>query len=84
MRRMVGDPPAAVAGSSSRPVPLAPNATFYGIDRDLTCVHMSALNMLMRNADSVSVHGNTLSMETFGGYVTRRTAASCWYILHVR
>ncbi len=53
--------------------PLAPNATFTGIDRDLTCVHMTALNMLVRNADAYIVHGNTLSMETFGGYITRRS-----------
>jgi hypothetical protein len=53
--------------------PLAPNATFYGTDRDLTCVHMTALNMLMRNANAVIVHGNTLSLECFGGYVTRST-----------
>jgi N-6 DNA Methylase len=55
-------------------MPLAPNACFYGIDRDLTCVHMATLNMLVRNANSVIVHGNTLSMETFGGYRTHRTA----------
>lgn len=54
--------------------PLAPKAHFTGIDRDLTCVHMTALNMLVRNADAVVVHGNTLSLETFGGYQTRRTA----------
>jgi hypothetical protein len=53
--------------------PRAPKATFTGIDRDLTCVHMTALNMLVRNADACIVHGNTLSMETFGGYVTRRS-----------
>ncbi len=54
--------------------PLAPNATFYGTDRDLTCVHMTALNMLVRNANAFIVHGNTLSMECFGGYATRSTA----------
>ena len=53
--------------------PLAPKARFTGIDRDRTCVHMTALNMLVRNADAVIVHGNTLSMESFGGYLTRRT-----------
>jgi N-6 DNA Methylase len=53
--------------------PIAPNATFYGTDRDLTCVHMTAMNMLMRNANAVIVHGNTLSLECFGGYVTRST-----------
>ena len=53
--------------------PRAPKATFTGIDRDLTCVHMTALNMLVRNADAYVVHGNTLSLETFGGYATRRS-----------
>ncbi len=53
--------------------PIAPKAHFTGIDRDLTCVHMTALNMLVRNADATIVHGNTLSLETFGGYQTRRT-----------
>lgn len=55
-------------------MPLAPNATFYGTDRDLTCVNMTALNMLTRNANAYVIHGNTLSMECFGGYVTRSTA----------
>ncbi len=55
-------------------MPLAPNATFYGTDRDLTCVHMTALNLLMRNANAYIVHGNTLSLECFSGYVTRSTA----------
>lgn len=54
-------------------MPLAPNATFYGTDRDLTCVNMTALNMLTRNANAYVIHGNTLSMECFGGYVTRST-----------
>ncbi len=55
-------------------MPLAPNATFYGTDRDLTCVNMTALNMLTRNANAYVIYGNTLSMECFGGYVTRSTA----------
>lgn len=55
-------------------MPLAPNATFYGTSRDLTCVNMTALNMLTRNANAFVVHANTLSMECFGGYVTRSTA----------
>jgi N-6 DNA Methylase len=54
--------------------PACGSGRFYGIDRDLTCVHMTALNMLVRNANSVIVHGNTPSMETFGGYRAHRTA----------
>ena len=53
--------------------PLAPNATLYGIDRDLTCVHMTVLNMLVRNANAVIIHGNTLSLETFIGYAVRHS-----------
>ncbi len=29
--------------------------------------------MLVRNADAVIVHGNTLSLENFGGYQPRRS-----------
>ncbi len=54
-------------------MPLAPNATFYGTDRDYTCVKMTVLNMLMRRADAYIVHGNTLSMEAWGGYATEYT-----------
>lgn len=46
---------------------------FTGIDRDLTCVHMTTLNMLARNANAVLIHGNTLSLECWGGYQIRRT-----------
>jgi hypothetical protein len=36
-------------------------------------VKMTTLNMLMRRADAYIVHGNTLSMETWGGYATECT-----------
>lgn len=49
-------------------------ATFLGADTDLTCVHMTALNCLVRNADTWIIHGNSLSLETWGGYHVRRTA----------
>jgi hypothetical protein len=35
---------------------------------------MATMNMLVRNTNSVIVHGNTLSMETFGDHRTHRTA----------
>ena len=35
---------------------------------------MTSLNMVMRNANATIVHGNTLSMECFGGYQTASTA----------
>jgi hypothetical protein len=51
--------------------PLAPNATYYGTDIDETCVRMCALNMLVRNANASIVHGNTLTMECYGGFQIR-------------
>ena len=49
-------------------------ATFVGVDTDLTCVHMTALNCLVRNANSWIIHGNSLSLEAWRGYHVRRTA----------
>jgi type I restriction-modification system DNA methylase subunit len=48
-------------------------ATFFGTDVDLTCVHMTALNCLVRNATSYIIHGNSLSLATHGGYHVRRS-----------
>lgn len=48
-------------------------ATFLGTDADLTCVHMTALNCLVRNANTYVIHGNCLSLETHGGYYVRRS-----------
>lgn len=48
-------------------------ATFVGTDADLTCVHMSALNCLVRNANTYIIHGNSLSLETWGGFYVRRS-----------
>ncbi len=50
-------------------------ATFLGTDTDLTCVHMATLNCLVRNANTWIVHGNSLSLEVWGGYHVRRTWA---------
>jgi type I restriction-modification system DNA methylase subunit len=47
-------------------------ATFLGTDTDLTCVQMTALNCLVRNANSYIVHGNSLSLESWGGLHVRR------------
>jgi type I restriction-modification system DNA methylase subunit len=46
-------------------------ATFIGVDTDVTCVHMAALNCLVRNAETYVVHGNSLSLETWGGFYVR-------------
>jgi hypothetical protein len=48
-------------------------ATFLGTDTDLTCVHMTALNCLVRNATTYVIHGNSLSLETWGGLYVRRS-----------
>ncbi|MGD9805411.1 MAG: N-6 DNA methylase [Hyphomicrobiaceae bacterium] len=48
-------------------------ATFVGVDTDLTCVHMTALNCLVRNANTWIIHGNSLSVEAWRGYHVRRT-----------
>lgn len=48
-------------------------ATFLGTDTDLTCVHMAALNCLVRNANTYVIHGNSLSLETHGGFYVRRS-----------
>jgi type I restriction-modification system DNA methylase subunit len=48
-------------------------ATFLGTDTDLTCVHMTALNCLVRNATTYVIHGNSLSLETHGGFYVRRS-----------
>jgi len=50
-------------------------ATFIGTDTDLTCVHMTALNCLVRNATTYIIHGNSLSLDAWGGYHVRRTWA---------
>lgn len=50
-------------------------AKFVGVDTDLTCVHMTALNILFRNANAYIIHGNGISLETCGGYAVRRTWA---------
>lgn len=49
------------------------DSCFYAIDVDSMCVDMCALNLLVRNANAYIVHGNTLSLEAYGGYVLKRT-----------
>ena len=48
-------------------------ATFVGVDTDLTCVHMTALNCLVRNATTYVIHDNSLSLEAWRGYTVRRS-----------
>jgi type I restriction-modification system DNA methylase subunit len=46
-------------------------ATFVGVDTDLTCVHMTALNCLARNANSYIIHGNSLAMTALARPASR-------------
>ncbi len=55
------------------PVQLS-ESIFYGQDLDHTCVMMCALNMAFFNLNSYVICGNTLTMENYSGYATRRTA----------
>ncbi len=48
-------------------------ASFHGIDLDLRCVRMTALNLLCRNVNGTVVWGNTLTLKAHGGYELRRT-----------
>lgn len=50
-----------------------PKAIFYGVDVDVNCVNMAALNMIFRNVDGYVIHANTLSLDTYGGYQLKRT-----------
>lgn len=50
-----------------------PKAIFYGVDLDVNCVNMTALNMLYRNVEGCVIHANTLSLETYGGYKLNHT-----------
>jgi type I restriction-modification system DNA methylase subunit len=48
-------------------------AYFHGIDLDLRCVRMTALNLLCRNVNGAVVWGNSLTLKAHGGYELTRT-----------
>ena len=48
-------------------------ATFVGVDTDLTCVHMTTLNCLVRNANTFIIHGNGLALTAMVGFAVHRT-----------
>ncbi|WP_442577827.1 N-6 DNA methylase [Mesorhizobium sp. ASY16-5R] len=48
-------------------------ASFHGVDLDLRCVKMTALNMLCRNVNGEVVWGNALTLKAYGGYEYHRT-----------
>ena len=47
-----------------------PHAEFYGQDIDLRCVHMTAINLALRNLYGWVVHGDSLSNQQWRIYRT--------------
>jgi hypothetical protein len=50
-------------------------ARFVGVDKDRTCVNMTALNCLVRNVNAYVIHADGLTLETYGGYRLTRSFA---------
>lgn len=50
-----------------------PAAQYWGVDKDATCAKMTALNFQLHNVDGVVVHGDSLALESFATWRTRRT-----------
>lgn len=48
-------------------------AVFVGQDIDLTCVRMTALNLMFFNLDGIVLWGNHLALEVRGAWETRRS-----------
>lgn len=49
------------------------DSDFHGTDADKVCAQMCALNMCFFNANAYIIHGNTLSMKYYDGWITRRS-----------
>lgn len=52
---------------------LPTTAHFTGIDLDSICAHMATLNLCFFNMDGVIIHGNSLSMEYYNGWIIKRS-----------
>lgn len=48
-------------------------ASFHGVDLDLRCVRMTALNLLCRNVNGTVVWGNSINLNAYGGYELKQT-----------
>ena len=46
---------------------------FHGIDADNVCAQMCALNFCFFNMNGYVIHGNTLSMKFYDGWITNNT-----------
>lgn len=53
---------------------LRPKGFYFGVDKDVTCAKMTALNLLWRNVNATVIWGDTLRMKANGGWMTSRTA----------
>lgn len=49
------------------------DSEFHGTDADNVCAQMCALNMCFFNMNGFVIHGNTLSMKYYDGWITRRS-----------
>ena len=47
-----------------------PDAVYVGVDKDVTCVKMTALNLCLFNVDGYAVHGDSLTQEYHGAWQT--------------
>ena len=53
---------------------LRPNGVFFGVDKDVTCAKMAALNMLWRNVNATIIWGDCLRVKASGGWMTAQTS----------
>lgn len=51
-----------------------PKSWFYGIDADNVCAQMCALNFCFFNMNGYVIHGNTLSMKFYDGWITNHSS----------
>lgn len=58
-------------------------AVFVGQDIDLNCVRMCAVNMALFNLNALVIWGNSLTLEVWGAWETRRNAALGGQIVEV-
>lgn len=53
---------------------LRPNGVFFGVDKDVTCAKMAALNLLWRNVNATIIWGDCLRVKANGGWMTAQTS----------
>jgi hypothetical protein len=53
---------------------IRPKGFYFGVDKDVTCAKMAALNMLWRNVNACIIWGDSLRVIGKGGWMTAQTA----------